>query len=102
MDAEPEAGAAGVTDSEAVVAAGAGALAAGAASPPALRLAPEVEEARAKLVKALHGTLLMGHINLPARQQACIALLLKLIQARALVAAALARALAPSAAQRSR
>jgi hypothetical protein len=98
MDAEPEADAAGVAcaEGEAAVAAGAAALAAPAGSPPALRR----EVARAKLVKALHGTLLMGHVNLPARQQACIALLLKLIQARARCGAMHARAL--SAAQRSR
>jgi hypothetical protein len=57
------------------------------ASPPAAvaaspLLAPEAEEARPKLVKALHGTLLQTHINAPAKQQAAVDALLKMVQAR--------------------
>jgi hypothetical protein len=50
--------------------------------PPPLRLPPEVEEARAKLVKALHGTLLQTHINAPGKQAAAVDALLKMVQAR--------------------
>ena len=51
-----------------------------APSPPPL---PEVEEARARLVKALHGTLLQSHINAPRAQATAVDALLAMVQARA-------------------
>ena len=44
------------------------------------RLAPEVEDARARLVKALHGTLLQSHVNAPKLQAAAVDALLTMVQ----------------------
>ncbi len=57
-----------------------GAAPATAVSPPPLRLAPEVEEAHAKLVKALHGSILQAHLNAPPKQALCVEALLRLVQ----------------------
>ena len=57
---------------------------AAAASPPAAspQPPPEVDDARGRLVKALHGALLQSHVNAPRAQATAVDALLTMVQAR--------------------